>query len=118
MKKLLILIVVAALFLHFCPQPEIEDWFAEQKTSVMETFSEATDTQVRLKADKIYSELKDQFAHFNTEEQTFLKKITADRKSVKTFFIEFCEGNKQSPHFHRKNQEKVCKKMAQFSALF
>ena len=117
MKKLLILIVAAALFLHFYPQPDVEEWFTEQKTKVSDTFSEATDTQVRLKADKIYNDLKDQFANFSNEEQVFLQEITVDRQSVKAFFVEFCEGNEQSPNFHRENQEKVCRKIAQFSAL-
>ena len=117
MKNLLILIVAAALFLHFYPQPELEDWFAQQKDSVLEVFSEATDTKVRLKSDKIYSDLKSQFEHFSNEEQKFLKEITIDRKSVKAFFTDFCEGKQQSPNFHRENQEKVCRKIGEFSAL-
>jgi len=117
MKNLLILIVAAALFLHFYPQPELEDWFEEQKNSITEVFSEATDTQVRLKADKIYTDLKSQFENFSAEEQEFLRKMTTDRKSVKAFFSEFCKGDKQSSHFHHSNQEKVCHKIEQFSAF-
>jgi hypothetical protein len=117
MKKLLILIVAAALFLHFYPQPEVEDWFEEQKTMVMESFSEATDTKVRLKSDIIYNELKNQFDHFTNEEQTFLQELTVDRKSVKSFFVTFCEGKQRSPNFHRDNQEKVCRKISQYSGL-
>jgi hypothetical protein len=117
MKNLLILIIVAALFLHFYPQPEIEDWYEEQKSMVLETFSAATDTQVRLKSDKIYRDLQNQFQHFSSEEQKFLKQMTSDRKSVKFFFTEYCESGQHSPHFHRKNQETVCKKIEQFSAL-
>jgi hypothetical protein len=117
MKKLLILIVAAALFLHFYPQPELENWFNEQKTVVMETFSEATDTQVRLKSDIIYNELENQFDHFTHEEQTFLKEMTVDRKSVKSFFVNYCEGKQRSPNFHRDNQEVVCRKISQYSGL-
>jgi len=117
MKNLLILIVAAALFLHFYPQPELEDWFTEQKTMVMETFSEATDTQVRLKSDIIYKELENQFDRFTNEEQVFLKEMTIDRKSVKSFFVTFCEGKLRSPNFHRDNQEKVCRKISQYSGL-
>ncbi len=117
MKKLLILIVATALFLHFYPQPELEDWFTEQKTMVMETFSEATDTKVRLKADVIYKELENQFDRFTNEEQAFLQEMTIDRKSVKSFFVTFCEGKQRSPNFHRDNQEKVCRKISQYSGL-
>jgi hypothetical protein len=117
MKNLLILIVAAALFLHFYPQPELESWFEEQKSTVLEGVSEATDTQVRLKSDKIYNDLKSQFEHFSSEEQNFLQEITADRESVKDFFMEYCKGKKQSPQFHRENQKKVCRKIDQLSAL-
>lgn len=117
MKNLLILIVAAALFLHFYPQPELEDWLAEQKALVINTFSDATDTQVRLKADKIYTDLKSQFGHFSDEEQIFLKEMTVDRKSVKAFFTEFCVDKQQSPHFHRENQTTVCNKIRQYSSL-
>ena len=54
MKNLLILIVAVALFLHFYPQPELDDWFAQQKETILTSFSEATDTQVSLKSDKIF----------------------------------------------------------------
>ena len=47
MKNLLILIVAAALFLHFYPQPELEDWFSEKKVTAIAIFAKATDTQVR-----------------------------------------------------------------------
>ena len=56
-EKYIILIVAAALFLHFYPQPELEAWFEEQKTEVLKVFSDATDTKVRLKSDKIYQDL-------------------------------------------------------------
>ncbi len=118
MKNLLILIVAAALFLHFYPQPKLEDWFGEQKDTVLEVFSGATDTQIRLKADKIYTDLEEQFEHFSTEEQEFLQNITTDRESVKAFFVEFCEGKQRSPQLHTENQKKVCDKIGEFSALF
>jgi hypothetical protein len=117
MKKLLILIVAAALFLHFYPQPKLDDWFTQQKTMFLDKFSEATDTKVRLKADKIYTDLESQLTSFNSDEQAFLKKITADRKLVKTFYNDYCESKEQSPHFHRANQIKVCNTIAQYGSL-
>jgi hypothetical protein len=117
MKNLLILIVAVALFLHFYPQPEVDEWFSEQKNVISNAFSEATDTKVRLKADKIYTDLKSQLVNFSLEEQQFLKEITSDRKSVKAFFTDFCNAKQQSPHLHRDNQAKVCKTIAQYSSL-
>jgi hypothetical protein len=117
MKNLLILIVATALFLHFYPQPELEDWFTEKKTMIVDRFSEATDTSVRLKADKIYTDLKSELAGFSSEEHVFLKKITADRKSVKAFFIDYCNANQQTPHLHHENQKKVCRTISHYSSL-
>jgi hypothetical protein len=117
MKNLLILIVATALFLHFYPQPELEDWFIEQKTMVIDKFSEATDTGVRLKADKIYTDLKSELVSFSSEERVFFKKITADRESVKAFFIDYCNANQQTPHLHHENQKKVCRTISHYSSL-
>ncbi|MFB0981988.1 MAG: hypothetical protein QMC62_13870 [Alteromonadaceae bacterium] len=117
MKNLLILIVAAALFLHFYPQPELEDWFSEKKVAAITIFSKATDTQARLKADKIYSDLESQFNTFSTDEQAFLKKITMDRESVQAFFTDFCQSNKQTPQLHNENQQKVCQTIAHYSLL-
>ena len=117
MKNLLILIVAAALFLHFYPQPELEDWFSEKKVTALAIFSKATDTQVRLKADKIYQDLEKQFNAFSPDEQKFLKKMTKDRESVKIFFTDFCKSYKRTSQLHYENQKKVCFTIEQYSAL-
>jgi hypothetical protein len=45
MKNLLILIVSAALFLHFYPQPEVTKFYDEQKNSLLDGFAEFSDTK-------------------------------------------------------------------------
>ncbi len=118
MKNILILIVFGAVFLHFYPQPKLEHWYLEQKTVVLSSFSEATDTKVRLKADKIYSDLTPEFDHFNENEQAYLKEITTDRNSVKSFFAKYCQENKHNPKFHATNQAKVCSTITKYQSLF
>ena len=118
MKNILVLIVAAAVFLHFYPQPELETWFEQQKTAVLKIFSDATDTKVRLKADKIYQDLEPKFDQFNSEEEKFLKEITSSRDAVKEFYFTYCDKQQFSPKFHRKNQELVCQKISEFSAYF
>ncbi len=54
MKNLLILIVAAAVYLHFYPQPEVTKFYNETKQSLLDGFSKFSDTSVRLKADKIF----------------------------------------------------------------
>ncbi|MEW6983712.1 hypothetical protein AAD001_13755 [Colwelliaceae bacterium 6471] len=117
MKKLLILIVAIALFLHFYPQPEVDKKFEELKNTLLTQFSDATDTKVRLKADKIYTDLESQFDTFNSDEIIYLKEITLTRRSVKAFYAEYCQGKKSNPKFHSTNLAKVCKTIDNYQSL-
>ena len=117
MKNLLILIVAIALFLHFYPQPEIEQKYEEIKTQMLNAFSDATDTKIRLKADKVYTDLKPELDSFSEEEVNYLKEITTDRRSVKDFYVNYCEGKKQTPIFHSSNLSKVCKAIGNYQSL-
>lgn len=117
MKNLLILIVAIALFLHFKPQPELERKFSEYKEMVLNYFSAATDTKVRLKADKIYKELEPQLESFSDSETLILKEITLKRESVKAFYAEYCYDTKPHPTFHSVNLEKVCKTINNYQSL-
>ncbi len=118
MKKLLILIVAIATFLHFYPQPELNRWFNAQKSQVMSSFSAATDTKVRLKAEVIYNELQPKFNQFNNGEQKFLKEITGSRRSVIEFYQQFCQTKRSTAKLHQKNQTLVCNKIGQYQSLF
>jgi len=117
MKKLLILIVAAALYFHFYPNEKLNAWLSEQKAMVLSVFSDATDTKVRLKADKIYQDLSRDFAQFTTKEQEYIAEITSNRKSVKSFYNQYCDTKKQTPKLHRENLAKVCQVISQYSAL-
>ena len=117
MKKLLILIVAIAVFLHFNPQPELENKFEEYKAMIIEIFSDATDTKVRLKTSKIFDDLSSQFESFSSKEVDKLKAITLDRKSVKDFYSQYCFAEKGHPIFHSANLEKVCKTINQYQGM-
>jgi hypothetical protein len=118
MKNLLILIVAIAIFLHFYPQPELENWFKEQKTNALSSFSDATDTKIRLNPQKIYNDLKPNFEQFNAEEQKFVREITSSREAVKVFFKDNCQEKRPVPKLHQKNQLLVCKKISNYQSLF
>ena len=117
MKKLLILIVAIALFLHFYPQPEVDKKFAEIKATALEKFSSATDTKVRLKADKIYTDLKDKLSSFSAEEQEYLKELTSSREQVKAFYLDHCKGKKHTVNFHSVNLKSVCQTIDKYQNL-
>ncbi|GAA5133313.1 hypothetical protein [Thalassotalea piscium] len=120
MKNLLILIVAAAIYLHFYPQPKLESWFEEQKAFVLGEFSDATDTKVRLKSDKIYTDLKPHYNQFSTEELAFIRVVTSDRKSVVSFHKEYCSATKpkRTPKLHNANQTLFCKTINKYQSLF
>lgn len=118
MKNLLILIVIAAIFLHFFPQPKLTQWYHEQKENALEMFNTATDTKVRLNPNKIYRDLSKHLASFNEQEQQYLKEITDSRGNVKAFYKEYCDTAKRTPKLHQKNQETVCNTIRPYQSLF
>lgn len=117
MKKLLILIVSAAIFLHFYPQPELTAWYEQQKAQVLTFFSDATDTKVRLKASKIYEELSAGKHSFSSNELNTIRQISQSRRQLKDFQQAYCEGNKSHPVFHQVNLKKVCTKIGEYQGL-
>lgn len=118
MKNLLILIVAIALFLHFFPQPEVTEFYEQQKESFLEGFSDATDTKVKLRPQKIYEELRPKFNSFRESELKNLKQITSSRKEVKAFYQTHCLSKKRSPSFHVRNQHTICQTMSKYANLF
>lgn len=117
MKNLLILIVAIAVYFHFYPNEELNSWLLEQKEVLLGGFSEATDTKVRLKSDKIYQDLSSDFNQFNSQEKAYVAEITSSREKVKSFNQQYCIANKQTPKLHRDNLAKVCYTISKYSNL-
>ncbi|PCI58221.1 MAG: hypothetical protein COB45_01250 [Gammaproteobacteria bacterium] len=117
MKNLLILIVAFALFLHFYPQSEVTKFYDDQKKMLLDGFSQFSDTKVRLKADKIFIDLKPKLKQFSSEEVKHLKEITLSRANVKSFFEEYCKSKKRSVIFHSTNQAEICKTISQYESM-
>ncbi|MDP7592784.1 MAG: hypothetical protein QF552_08865 [Litorilituus sp.] len=117
MKKLLILIVAIALFLHFYPQPEVTKFYNAQKNALIASFSEFSDTKIRLKADKIFTDLQPDFDRFSAREIKYLKEITASRSNVKAFYQHYCTKQKSNRLFHPVNQVSVCKTISHYQSM-
>jgi len=117
MKNILILIVAAAVFLHFYPQPEVTKFYNETKASLLDGFSEFSDTSVRLKSDKIFLDLKPEFDSFSEDEVSALKELTLTRDSVNSFYNNFCKSKKRSAIFHKNNQAKICKTIGKYENM-
>jgi len=116
-KKLLILIVFAAVYLHFYPQPELNNWLEKQKSIIFTDVSEATDTKVRLRSEKIFTDLKGSFNTFSEKEIEELKKITESRDSVNNFYHKYCKEKHSNPIIHHANVDKICHIIDNYQAL-
>jgi len=118
MKKLLILIVAIAVYLHFYPQAEVTEFYEKQKAIVLNTVSKFSDTKIRLKADKVFTDLQPSLSSFSADEIDYLKDITSSRTNIKSFYNNFCQGQVTNFVFHKDNQSKVCAVISEYKNLF
>ncbi|WP_019027094.1 hypothetical protein [Colwellia piezophila] len=117
MKHLLILIVAAALYLHFYPNEEVTALYNDGKQVLLEGFSEFSDTKVRLKADKVYTDLESELGSFSEKEIERLKVITSSRHVVKEYYFSICKTEQRDIVFHITNQKKVCGVISRYANL-
>jgi hypothetical protein len=117
MKKLIIIIAFAALYLHFYPNEKLNTWYNQEKANLVTKFSEATDTGIKLRSEKVYTDLEPQFDSFSEEEIVELKNITATRAKVKNFYETYCNSDQESPIFNHINKEKICITIDKYAAL-
>ena len=114
MKKLFILIVFIAVFLHFYPQETLTAWYQNQKNTAQETFGSLTGTKIRIKTQKIYQDIEPKINQFKPLEKKFLIKITSNREALLSFHHEFCENKKNSAQLHAQNQLLVCNSIQKY----
>jgi hypothetical protein len=117
MKNLLILIVAAALYFHFYPNEEVSNFYQDKIHDLKSLFSEVGDTKLRLKSDKIYTDLESELANFSEKEVERLKVITSSREVVKEFYHQICKTDKRDIIFHITNEKKVCATIGRYTSL-
>jgi len=117
MKHLLILIVAVALYLHFYPNEEVTNFYQEKISYLKGFFSEVSNTKVRLKADKIYTDLESELENFSEKEVERLKVITSSRQVVKEFYSQICQSEQRDIVFHITNEKKVCSTISRYSSM-
>ena len=117
MKKLLILIVAFAVFLHFYPQPQLKKWYEDKKEAALSGLSDIFDTKARLYTEKILTDLKGEMRYFNQQERVQLMQLVSSRKSVKTFYADICLAKKHQLIFRPVVQDKICNTILQYNNL-
>lgn len=116
MKNLLILIVAIAVFLHFYPQPEVENFYNEQKESLMTIFSEATETSAGLNLQTVTKDIEAQFPSFRKSERKHALSIPESKKTVKTYYYTHCvDSPKRDKKLHVDNQVKICRVLKRYT---
>lgn len=115
MKHLLILIVAAAVFLHFYPQPEVTEFYETTIADLQGGFSEFSDTKVRLNTAKVRSDLEPKIKSFSKKEVKQLDIMLADRKKLRAFYYDFCKTKKRNRYFQTQNQEDLCRVVSRYS---
>ena len=73
MKKILILIVGIALYLHFYPQPEINTWYESKKAEFLDVIAKSTKVTFKANLDEVYEELITEFKSFSNPRNRKLK---------------------------------------------
>ena len=61
MKKILILIVGIALYLHFYPNPDATKWYEDKKSAFLNTLSKSMKVTFTTDLNELYKELKNEF---------------------------------------------------------
>ena len=117
MKHLLTLILAAAVYFHFYPNEEVTEFYQTKIQYLKSFFSEVGDTKIRLKSDKIYTDLESELASFSEKEVERLKVITSSRMVVKEFYYSICQTDKRDIVFHITNEKKVCTTISRYSSM-
>jgi len=117
MKHLLFLIVAASVYLHFYPNAEVTKFYNDKKLAVLIWFADFSDTKVRLKADKIYTDLEHKIDHFSDKEVEHLKVLTSSRNNVKTFYFTICKTEKRDIVFRLSNEKEVCSVINRYTSM-
>lgn len=114
MKKLLILIVSAAIYLHFFPHPELAAFYEQQKNALLTKMSQSSKVTFKQNMNAIYNDIKSNYISFSSSELARLKEVTASVESIESFHQVYCKQGKANKNFHPDNIDKICPKMAKF----
>lgn len=114
MKKLLILIVSAAIYLHFFPNPELTQFYEDKKSQFLNKMSQSSQVTFKKKMNNIYNEIKADYVGFSATELAKLKDITESVESIEQFNEEYCVKGKKNKNFHPDHIDKICLKTSHF----
>lgn len=113
MKKIFILIVAAAVYLHFYPSSELGVWWKQQLQWLDEQTSEYTDTKVRVRPSKLVTVLTPEFSKYSRMEEAYIRELAESRENIKEFYFEYCNEPNVNRRLNRVLQNRVCEVIEQ-----
>ncbi|WP_068544480.1 hypothetical protein [Thalassotalea crassostreae] len=114
LKNIIIIIVAIAVYLHFFPNEQLNEWFEESATKADEKFMDIVDTKARVAPSKIYTSLHKEMKKFSKQEVAYLKEITESREVLKGFYTSSCEEGQENRRLRREHLKMVCDKIDQY----
>ena len=112
MKKILILIVGIALYLHFYPQPELIQLYEDKKSELLSRLENSTKVTFKVNLADTYKKWEKELNGLSKQELSNLKEVLTSFDSVMNFYDENCHGNITAKLFYSDNHDKICNRLA------
>lgn len=113
-KNLLIIIIAAAVYLHFYPNEEFNEWLDVQKENADEFIADTFDTKARMSPQKLLSGMENEIKQFTQNETSYFESIIESRSELKDFYNEYCGTTKRNPNLRDKQVDTVCEKINKY----
>ncbi|WP_394171811.1 hypothetical protein [Thalassotalea litorea] len=113
MKKILILIVAAAVYLHYYPSPQLNAWWEEQKTAIDNKFNDVMDTKARVSPSKLLSVMAGDLRKASKNERAYIEQLTESRDNIRNYYNEYCSTGKHNRRLSKNLQLNLCSNIEQ-----
>ena len=114
MKQILIIIVAIAVYLHFYPNEQLNEWYDTYVGQAKQSLSKVTDTKVKVAPSKLLTVLRKDFKRYTKHEVAYLEEIASSRNSVRSFHQEYCGKSKGNSRLRSQYVKKACRAIEQY----
>ncbi|OUS23897.1 hypothetical protein A9Q98_14275 [Thalassotalea sp. 42_200_T64] len=117
MKNILIIIVAIAVYLHYYPNEQVNEWYDTYIGQAKQSLSEVTDTKVKVAPSKLLTVLQRDFEQYTKSEVAYIEAIASSRKSVRSFHQKYCGEFKGNTRLRHEHVKKACRTIDQYRIL-
>ncbi|MDN3652446.1 hypothetical protein QWY77_06675 [Thalassotalea ponticola] len=116
-KKLLVIIVAAAVYLHFYPNAHLTEWYNQQISKTKETFNSVAQTKAQVAPSKVLQVLQPEFKEYSKREIAYVESITESRDKLGNFYHQYCPNLKTNTQLRREFLKQVCDTVDKYRIL-